>query len=67
MTNLPYGEHNVTVYATDIAGNTGVSETVYFTVEEPPKPFLTTMVIAPAASVAVLSVGLAAYFRKHRR
>ena len=66
LTNLPYGEHNVTVYATDIAGNTGVSETVYFTVEEPPKPFLTTMVIAPAASVAVLSVGLAAYFRKRK-
>jgi hypothetical protein len=35
LTNLPYGEHNVTVYATDIAGNVGSSETVIFTVAKP--------------------------------
>lgn len=67
LTGLSGGGHNVTVYATDIVGNTGVSETVYFSVEEPPKPFPTTMVIAPAALVAVLGVGLLAYFRKRRR
>jgi len=63
LTNLPYGEHNVTVYATDNAGNTGESETIYFSVEE---PFPTTMVIAPIVSVTVLSLGLAAYFKKRK-
>jgi hypothetical protein len=65
LAGLPNGEHCLTVYATDIVGNTGVSETVYFSVEV---PFPTTMVIVPAASVAVLGVGLLVYFkrRKHK-
>jgi hypothetical protein len=63
LTGLSSGGHNVTVYATDNVGNTGVSETVYFSVEV---PFITTMVIAPAAFVAVLGVGLAVYFRKRK-
>jgi hypothetical protein len=64
LTNLPYGEHNVTVYATDMAGNTGTSETIYFTVEE---PFPTTMVIALGAPMAILGAGLAVYFKKRKR
>lgn len=64
LANLPFGEHNVTVYASDIVGNTGVSETVYFSVDV---PFPTTMVIAPAASVAVLGAGLAVYFKRRKR
>jgi hypothetical protein len=63
LTNLPYGKHNVTVYATDQAGNPGTSETIYFSVEE---PFPTTMVIAFAASMAVLGAGLAVYFKKRK-
>lgn len=63
LTGLSGGGHNVTVYATDNVGNTGVSETVDFSVEV---PFATTMVIAPAAFVAVLGVGLAVYFRKRK-
>jgi hypothetical protein len=34
---IPYGYHNIVVYATDNAGNTGSSETVYFTIVEPTK------------------------------
>jgi hypothetical protein len=64
LTNLPYGEHNVTVYVTDQAGNTGTSETIYFSVEE---PFPTTMVVALAASAAVLGAGLAVYFKRRKR
>ena len=30
LTNLPYGEHNVTVYTTDKAGNVGASGTIHF-------------------------------------
>jgi hypothetical protein len=63
LTNLPYGEHNVTVYAIDMAGNTGTSETIYFSVEE---PFPTTMVVALAASTVVLGAGLAVYFKKRK-
>ena len=32
LTGLPDGDHNVTVYATDEPGNTGASETMYFTI-----------------------------------
>jgi hypothetical protein len=64
LANLPYGEHNVTVYATDNVGNIG-SETIIFTIAEPePEPFPTTIVIAPIASVAVIGVGLLVYFKK---
>jgi hypothetical protein len=41
LTELAAGSHNVTVYATDAACNTGVSETIYFTVDD----------TAPAVSV----------------
>jgi hypothetical protein len=63
LLNLPYGQHNVTVYATDIAGNIG-SETINFTIAEPPEPFPTTLVIAPIASAAVIGLGLLVCFRK---
>ncbi len=55
LTVLSYGYHNVTIYATDEAGNTGVSETVYFTIAE---PFPKSLVIATSVSVAVVLVGV---------
>jgi N-acetylneuraminic acid mutarotase len=66
ITGLSFGSHNLTVYATDDAGNTGASQTIHFTIaEEPePEPFPTTLVIAPAI-VAVIGVGLLVYFKKH--
>lgn len=70
LTGLSYGAHNLTVYAVDVAGNTGVSETIYFTISEPeptPEPFPTTMVIAPIASVAVVGVVLLVYLKKRKR
>jgi hypothetical protein len=66
LTNLPYGEHNITVFATDEVGNTGASKTAFFTIEEPPAPFSTTIVIAPLASVAFVSAGLLFYFKKRQ-
>jgi N-acetylneuraminic acid mutarotase len=67
LSGLSLGSHNVTVYATDIAGNIGYSETVYFTIAEAPEPFPTTLVIASVASVAVVSVGLLVYLKKRKR
>ena len=67
LTGLSHGQHNLTVYATDIAGNIGVSETINFTIAlaKEPEPFPTTLVIAVAASVVVVGIGLTVYFKKH--
>jgi hypothetical protein len=66
LESLPYGEHNVTVYATDNVGNIG-SKTVFFTIMEPSKPFPTTLVVASAIIVAVVGIGIVVYFRKRKR
>jgi uncharacterized integral membrane protein len=55
LTGLPGGTHNVKVYATDNAENTGASETTYFTTEE---PFPTILVIVAGASVGFVSFWL---------
>lgn len=64
LSGLVEGSHTLTVYAWDLAGNVGASETVFFSVEV---PFSTTMVIAPVVSVAVVGVGLLVYFKKRKR
>jgi len=66
LTDLPYGEHNVTVFATDEVGNTGASETIFFSIPEPPEPFPTTLVVASAIIVAVVGIGLLVYFKKRK-
>ncbi len=66
LAGLPNGDHNVTIYATDVAGNTGGSEITYFTVDVP-EPFPTTLVVAASiATVAVVGVGLLVYFKKRK-
>ena len=66
LANLPYGEHNVKVYATDNVGNIG-SETITFTIAEPePEPFLTTLVVASVITVSVVCVGLVVYFKRRK-
>ena len=63
INGLSFGLHNLTVYATDDSDNTGVSETIYFTVSE---TFPTALVMASIVSVAVIGVGLLVYFKKRR-
>jgi hypothetical protein len=68
LTDLPYGEHNVTVYATDKVGNNGASKTISFTIPEPPEPFPTMLVAAASvAATAIVGVGLLFYFKKRRK
>ncbi len=71
LTNLSYGEHNVTVYATDDVGNTGASETITFTITAPrpqPEVFQTApLAAASGALVAIVGVGLLVYFKKRKR
>ena len=63
LTNLSSGEHSVTVYAEDIAGNVGFSETIHFRIE----PFPTTLVAAASvASAGVVAMGLVVYFKKRK-
>ncbi len=67
LSDLPVGEHNVTVYAWDAAGNVGKSETVTFTVAEP-ESFPTVPVLAASAvSIAAVTAGLFLFTRRRRR
>jgi hypothetical protein len=66
LTGLSNGLHNVTVYAWNLDGNVGASETTYFYVQVP-EPFPTVVVAAVSAgSVAVFCVGALFYLRKRK-
>jgi hypothetical protein len=65
LTDLPNGDHNVTVYAQDVTGNIGVSEIKNFSVEVP-EPFPTTLVVAASVAVAIAGVGLLVVYFKRR-
>jgi len=69
LTNLPYGHNNITVYATNPAGNVGASQTIDFFTIAKPEPFPTTTVIVAAVSAVVAMVvvaGLLVYHKKHK-
>ena len=67
ITGLSNGKHNITVYATNAAGNIGTSETITFTVAKEPEPFPTAIAGVIIASMAVVGAGLAVYFKKRHR
>jgi len=62
LTGLTIGEHNVTVYAWDTAGNVGASQAVCFTIAEPFP--VVPVAAASGASVAIIGVGLLVYLKK---
>jgi hypothetical protein len=65
LTELSIGPHSLTLYAKDSAGNTGASETIYFSEEA---PFPTTLIVAASgASLAVVAIGIMVYFKKRKR
>lgn len=69
LAGLANGDHTLTIYAKDEAGNVGTSETTRFTVDVPPVdvPFPTALVItASGASAAIIGVSLLVYFKKRR-
>ena len=65
LTELPNGDHNVTVYATDEFGNTGVSETIYFSVDVP-EPF-PTLLVAAAPGVSITGVAVCVFYYRKKR
>lgn len=65
--DLPEGQHNITVYATDEFESTGASDTIHFTIDLPePFPTTTLIVAASVASATVVAVGLLFYFKKRK-
>jgi hypothetical protein len=60
LTDLVDGMHNVTIYALDMDGHVGVSETINFSIAL----FPTVLISVAAASVAVIAIGLLVYFKK---
>ena len=65
LAGLQNGEHNITVFAQDMSGHFGASETICFSVEVPVPTNL--VVTVSGASVAVVGVGLAVYFLKVKK
>jgi hypothetical protein len=61
LSGLSKSAHNVTVYAKDITGNIGASETIHFTIIE---RFPIEWVMASVVIAAVVGVGLLVYFKK---
>lgn len=64
LTDLPNGEHNITVFARDPAGNLGASETVTFTISYKPETFPTAWAATIATSATVVGAALLVYLRK---
>jgi hypothetical protein len=61
LSGLSKGAHNVTVYARDVAGNIGASETIRFTLVE---RFPIEWILAGVVIVAAVGVGLLVYSKK---
>ena len=76
LSELSYGSHNLTVYANDIAGNTGYSKTIYFSIAqkkgpkqpepEQSEPF-PTWIAATIVVIAIVGAALLVYFGKIRK
>ena len=72
LSGLSYGSHNLTVYAMDTAGNTGISDTIYFTILVPSDPTpqsepFPTWIVAAIVIIAVVAGALLVYFVKIKK
>jgi len=68
LTQLPNGSHNVTIYATDEAGNVGSSQTFSFIIAKPEARSFPTAIVAAVSGVSAVVVvaGLLVYFKKRK-
>ena len=62
LAGLTDGGHTLTIYATDAVGNTGVSETVHFSIE--PFPIILVVGVAVTAIIGILAGYL--FYRRRR-
>ena len=65
LMDLPFGAHNITVYAIDQYANQASSETISFTVEEPELLPLSLVVILTISIFSICLIGIL-LFRKYR-
>ncbi len=67
LTGLTNGVHNITVYAKDIYGNEGASQTMFFSTETTSAdPFLIIILALAATSVVTVIVCFSVYFHRRR-
>jgi nitrous oxidase accessory protein NosD len=67
LTGISSGFHNITVYALDMFGVSGASETVHFSIAKEQEFFPITPVAVAAVVIAlVVGVGLLVYFKKRK-
>ena len=67
LAGLSVGEHNLTAYSWDSAGNIGASETVIFNISnQEPFPIVTVATVS-VASVMIVVAGLLVYFKKYNK
>lgn len=67
LIGLSEGSHSLVVYAEDIAGSTGASETIHFTIAQPSEPFPTALVVGATAIIATGGVAITLGVLTHRR
>jgi hypothetical protein len=67
LTGLQNGNHTITIYATDKAGNVGTSETINFKVNEPLPPQLALTIVPPMVIVLVAGLFLLIFCRKRNQ
>jgi hypothetical protein len=63
LEDLNIGFHNLTLYAWDLAGNAGISQTTTFYVQNP----LMLPTVGFIGAIAILSIGLVLYFKNHKK
>jgi hypothetical protein len=66
LTGLQDGDHKLTVYATDEAGNAGASETFEFSVQAPLPPEVAYGVLPPMAIVLIGGFSILIYIEKRK-
>ncbi|HLN44835.1 MAG TPA: hypothetical protein VK209_03935 [Candidatus Sulfotelmatobacter sp.] len=73
LTDVPIGSHNITLYATDTAGNIGKSETINFTVSQQEtenhqsEPFPIIPITASIGVIVIIIASLLVYSKKYGR
>jgi hypothetical protein len=67
LTGLTTGGHSITIYATNVAGNIGASETITFTVAMQTGSFPIEVTAVVIVSVSIIAPGLAVYLKKRKR
>ena len=68
LSGLSDGSHNIIVYAKDAAGNTGASQTIYFTIETPPpSEAFPIWIVVTIAIIVIAALALLVYFTKIKK